>query len=58
MRLGDLLFIALAFTGGVITGVFLRESEMLTGDHIKKTTKTVVDKFRNTEESTTTEKVT
>lgn len=46
MRFSDLFFGLLVFGGGVITGVFLREANVVTGDQIRRTAKKSVDKMR------------
>jgi hypothetical protein len=47
MRFSDLFFGLLLFGGGVVTGVFLREADVVTGNHIKTAAKKVVNKVKN-----------
>jgi hypothetical protein len=51
MRFSDILFGVMIFAGGIVTGIFLRESNVVTGEQIKKTTKNTIDKVRGSWEA-------
>ena len=51
MRISDIFFGLILFGGGVITGVFLREANVVTGPQIKKAAQKGIDKIKGKREA-------